>query len=80
LNDHLTAGVAPHLTGGVNGGEQSAYEFGVNWYPNVNVKFMVDYLHVDVTKLFKPTTNGTNPATPAGTKIDAVAARGQVAF
>ena len=80
LNDKFTPGQAPHLTGGINGGDQKGYEAGLNWYPNVNLKFMLDYIHTDVDKLFKPTTNGTASTTPAGAHVNAVAARGQVAF
>jgi phosphate-selective porin OprO/OprP len=79
LNDDLRPGTAPHLTGGVNGGDQQTYSFGVNWYPNINMKFMLDYLHANVAKL-KSNTTGTYPSTYAGTKIDAVAARVQFAY
>jgi phosphate-selective porin OprO/OprP len=80
LNDHFTQGRASHLTGGVNGGEQRGIDVGLNWYPNLNVKFMLDYIHTDIDKLFKPTTNGAASSTPAGAHVDAVAARSQVAF
>lgn len=30
------------------GGEQDIYTVGLNWYPNKNVRFMLNYLHVDV--------------------------------
>jgi phosphate-selective porin OprO/OprP len=79
LNDHLTPGVAPHLTGGVNGGQQETYSIGLNWYPNINMKFMLDYLHANVNKL-KADTTGTYPSTPSGASIDAVAVRMQFAY
>lgn len=79
LNDHLVPGVAPHLTGGVNGGEQTTYSFGINWYPNVNMKLMLDYLHADVEKL-KTNTTGAYPTIPSGAGIDAVAGRLQFAY
>lgn len=80
LNDQFTAGRAPHLTGAVNGGEQQGIDFGINWYPNVNVRFMLDYIHTDVSTLYKPTTNGTASATLAGATVDAIALRSQFLF
>jgi len=80
LNDQFTQGRAPHLTGGVNGGAQRGIDVGINWYPNLNVKFMLDYIHTDIDKLWKPTTNGSASSTPAGAHVQAVAARSQVAF
>ena len=79
LNDHLISGVAPHLTGGVNGGDQTTYSIGINWYPNVNMKFMLDYLYANVDKL-KANTSGTYPTLPSGAAINAVAARMQFAY
>ncbi len=80
LNDLFTFGKAPHLTGGVNGGNQKGVDVGINWYPNINVKFMLDYIHTDVTDLYKPTTNGTAQTTPSGATINAVAVRSQFLF
>lgn len=80
LNDHFTAGTAPHLTGGVNGGDQKGYDFGINWYPNVNLKFMLDYIHTDVAYLFKPVTTGKAPTAPAGAHVNAIAGRLQFAY
>ena len=39
------------FTGGTTtygGGEQTSYGVGLNWYPNLNMKFMLDYEHVVV--------------------------------
>jgi len=80
LNDKFTPGVAPHLTGGINGGDQKGIDVGINWYPNVNMRFMVDFIHTNLDQLWKPTSNGTASTTPAGTHIDAVAARSQFVF
>lgn len=43
----------------VRGGDQSSVTFGLNWYPNPNVKLMMDYMMIDVDRL--------NPAGPANT-------------
>ncbi len=76
LNDHVTPGVLQTATGGVFGGLQRVYTLGVNWYPNGNVRFMFDYIHATIDKL-AGTTAGTPPV---GARIDALAARTQVAF
>jgi len=80
LNDHFTPGLAPHLTGGVDGGDQKSYEVGLNWYPNVNMRLMFDYLHVDVTDLYKSVTTGKAPTALAGTHLEAVTGRLQLAY
>ena len=80
LNDRVTPGQAPHLTGGVNGGEQQGIDVGFNWYPNRNMRFMLNYVHTDVSKLYKPTTDGTAPSSLAGATIDALALRSQFLF
>lgn len=74
LDDHVTRGVLQSPTGGVFGGRQDTYTVGINWYPNSNVRFLLDYIHADIDKV------GTNGVTPAGAHIDAIAARAQVAF
>jgi phosphate-selective porin OprO/OprP len=53
-------------------GKQVAYGAGLNWYPNLNMKFMLDYEHVNVDHY--SAFNG--PAT-AGATVDWVAARTQ---
>jgi phosphate-selective porin OprO/OprP len=68
LNDQLAQA-------GVAGGRQTVYTAALNWYVSRNVRFMLDYLHGDITKQLSP-TNFTN----TGAKFDAVAMRTQVAF
>src|ERR1700760_2398782 len=60
---------------GVAGGPQNLYTAALNWYVNRNVRFMLDYLHGDITKQLSPTN-----FTDVGAKFDAVAMRAQVAF
>ena len=76
LNNHATGNVAGAGTGGVLGGRQQTYTFGVNWYPVYNIRFMLDYIYADVNKI--PTAVG-GTAQP-GARIQAIAARTQVAF
>jgi phosphate-selective porin OprO/OprP len=74
LNDNVTKGVSQTTTGGVFGGKQQTYSVGLNWYPNTNIRFMLDYIHADLDK------QAANGVTPNNAHIDAVAARAQVAF
>jgi phosphate-selective porin OprO and OprP len=60
---------------GINGGRQTVYTAALNWYVNGNVRFMLDYLHGNVTRQATPTS-----AADAGSKFDAVAMRTQWAF
>lgn len=63
LNDHT-----------VTGGKQTIYTIGINWYPNNNMRFMLDYLHGDLNK-----TQASAPTNVGGT-MNAVAMRMQFAF
>jgi phosphate-selective porin OprO/OprP len=60
---------------GIAGGRQTVYTAALNWYVNGNVRFMLDYLHGNVTRQATPTS-----AADAGSKFDAVAMRTQWAF
>ena len=46
----------PRVPAAVRGGDQSVMTLGVNWYPNPNIKVMMNYLLIDVDRL--------NPAGP----------------
>jgi phosphate-selective porin OprO/OprP len=66
------------FTGGTTsygGGEQTSYGVGLNWYPNLNMKFMLDYEHVVVDN--PQAYGGPNYR---GATIDWVAARTQLVF
>ena len=69
LNDQLAT------ANGVAGGRQTIYTAGLNWYVNRNIRFMLNYLHGDITKQ----ASSTNPA-DVGARFDAVAMRTQIAF
>lgn len=57
------------------GSEQTSYGVGINWYPNTNMRFMLDYEHVIVSN---PSTYGGPSVT--GATIDWIASRVQFAF
>lgn len=67
-----SAGTATPV-GGIRGGKQNIITAGVNWYPINNVRFMLEYLNVDVDRM-----NGAGA--DIGHKYNAVAARAQFAF
>jgi phosphate-selective porin OprO and OprP len=75
LNDLFTRGVPVSATNGVAGGNQNIYTFGLNWYVNRNIRFMVNYLHGTVDKF-----SGAAAGTDIGAHFDALAMRTQVAF
>jgi phosphate-selective porin OprO/OprP len=57
----------------VRGGKQDIITVGLNWYPNSNIRFMLEYLDVDIKKL-------NAAGADAGDEHNAVAARMQFAF
>jgi phosphate-selective porin OprO/OprP len=69
LNDQLATAA------GIAGGRQTVYTAALNWYVNNNVRFMLDYLHGEISKQASAVS-----AVNTGSKFDAVAMRTQVAF
>jgi phosphate-selective porin OprO and OprP len=76
--------------GAVRGGDQSVVTLGVNWYPNPNVKMMLDYMLIDVDRLnpagsgntqpFGPAPNTPPPGVEIGQDLDVIALRTQFNF
>lgn len=74
----------------VRGGEQNVLGVGLNWYVNTNVKFMLNWLHVDVDRLNPAGPGnlapfGAGAATPPlgaeiGQSLDVYALRSQFSF
>jgi len=60
---------------GIAGGRQTVYTLALNWYVNGNVRFMLDYLHGNISKQASPVSTAD-----VGAKFDAVAMRTQFAF
>ena len=69
LNDKLATAT------GIAGGQQLVYTAGLNWYPTRNVRFMLNYLHGDISKQASATSSVNT-----GSSFDAVAMRTQFAF
>ena len=60
---------------GISGGRQTVYTAALNWYVNGNVRFMLNYLHGNLSRQLTPTST-----VDVGSKFDAVAMRTQFAF
>jgi phosphate-selective porin OprO/OprP len=81
LTDHFVAGSS--LTAqpnAVNGGKQTDYTVGVNWYPNSLLRFMFNYVHTDLRKANDTVAVGAPLGVPVGTRADGIALRLQAAF
>ena len=65
----------------VRGGEQKIYTLGVNWYLNNNLRFMLDWSHVEVDRL---APNAGTYQVPTGAQVgqnfDIIALRAQFGF
>ncbi|HET7809004.1 MAG TPA: porin, partial [Steroidobacteraceae bacterium] len=74
----------------IRGGDQQVWTLGVNWFPNPNVKVMLNYLLIDVDRLnpagpSNPQPFGPAPNTPPvgvqiGQDLDVFALRTQFSF
>lgn len=71
LNDAPASGLIP--AGAIRGGEQEILTFAVNWYLNRNLRFMFNWLNVDVDRL---NASGIE----IGQSFDAYALRTQFTF
>jgi phosphate-selective porin OprO/OprP len=87
-NEGLAGTAAP--VGSVRGGVQNIWTLGVNWYVNPNLRFVLNYLRIDVHRLNPAgpgnlTPFGAAPATPPigveiGQDLDVYALRSQFSF
>ena len=74
----------------VRGGDQQVWTLGVNWFPNPNMKVMLNYLLIDVDRLNPAGPGNTQPFGPApntpptgvqvGQDLDVFALRTQFSF
>jgi len=73
LNWHDGATGAATPAGGIRGGEQKIATVGLNWYLNPDIRFMLDYQHVEIDRL-------NSAGLQAGQKYNAIALRSQLTF
>jgi phosphate-selective porin OprO/OprP len=86
LTSNFTAGLPISATSqpsAINGGKETGYTVGLNWYPNTYMRVMLNYIHTDFEKANPAavTVAGVGTAaigTPVGATIDAIALRTQV--
>lgn len=81
LNHHKGAAGLAIPADGVRGGDQRIFSTAVDWYLNPIVRFVLEYQHVDVSRL---SPNAATYATPVGAQVgqtyDTFAIRSQLAF
>jgi phosphate-selective porin OprO and OprP len=63
FNEGLEGAAA--VPGSVRGGDQQIWTLGVNWFPNPNVKIMMNYMLIDVDRLNPAGPGNTQPFGPA---------------
>jgi phosphate-selective porin OprO/OprP len=81
LTSNFTSGKAISSTSqpsAVNGGKQTSFTAGLNWYPNNYMRFELNYIHTDYDK-DNSSSSGILGA-PVGARIDALGIRTQVVW
>lgn len=73
----LTSAAQPFA---VNGGQQTNYTAGLNWYWNANMLWKLNYIHGNIDKTNNVTAGGVVTPTKAGIKTDAIVARMQIVY
>lgn len=79
LNDHFVRGTQNGLAA-VDGGNEVTTTLGLNWYPNNNIMFRVNYEHGVFGDLSSNITSKPSSQKDSGAHLNAVAARAQVTF
>jgi len=79
MNSNFLAGQV-NTPSAVNGGKATTYTAGLNWYPNNNLMFRVNYLHGGWMDEFSNIMGPPQLQQNAGASFDAVAARAQLTF
>jgi phosphate-selective porin OprO and OprP len=64
----------------IDGGRQTNFTLGLNWYVNSNMRYMLDWVHGGFDKASPTALPGAPLGSPVGTNFDAIAVRAQVAF
>jgi phosphate-selective porin OprO/OprP len=64
----------------IDGGRQTNFTLGLNWYVNSNIRYMLNWVHGDFDKSNPTALPGAPLGSQIGTDFDAIAVRAQVAF
>jgi phosphate-selective porin OprO/OprP len=81
LTDNFVAGRSlASQPAAVNGGKQTSYTFGLNWYANSLLRFTANYIHTDFKKANGTAVTGAALGVPVGAKIDSLGVRAQFAY
>ncbi len=65
---------------GINGGKQTSFVAGLNWYPNTYMRFELNYIHTDFDKANAAASGKVLVGAPVGATIDALGFRTQVTW
>jgi phosphate-selective porin OprO/OprP len=64
----------------IDGGKQTSYTFGLNWYVNSLLRLTTNYIHTDYRKLNGTAVAGAPLGAQVGAKADAIAVRAQFVY
>jgi phosphate-selective porin OprO and OprP len=82
LNDRFASGLT--TPSGIGGGRQNVASVDLIWYPNRNMRFMLEFLHGNIAKNYSTAAGGGVAGTPLGEpiggRVNALALRTQIAF
>ena len=79
LVDDFTAGRSLTLQpSAIDGGKQTSFTAGLNWYPNSYLRFELNYLHTDYDRANPTAVAGAALGVPVGASFDTIALRSQV--
>jgi phosphate-selective porin OprO/OprP len=83
LNSDFTAGLpisAKSQPSAIDGGRQTSFTAGLNWYPNNYMRLELNYIHTDYDKANQAAVTGAKIGVPVGAQIDALGLRTQVTW
>lgn len=80
VDDFISGKSLASQPGAVDGGRQTNFTLGLNWYVNSNIRYMLNWVHGEFDKSNPTALPGAPLGSQIGTDFDALAVRAQVAF
>jgi len=80
IDDFISGESISKQPAAIDGGKQTNLTFGVNWYVNSNMRYMINYVHGTFDKSNPTAVAGAPLGSEIGTSFDAIAVRAQFAF